>query len=101
MRIEAGKEEVIRYSYICDLCGKGTERHRVCSICGRDLCSSCTKFDSRDMGDYPENYCSHCFKVGYKYLGQIEVEQEKFDRIVEELEQRWKDEAIKNIKESR
>ncbi len=33
MKIEAGKEEVIKYSYICDICGKGTEHHRVCSIC--------------------------------------------------------------------
>ena len=99
MRIESGKEEVIKYSYICDLCGKGTEHHRVCGICGRDLCSDCTKFDPRNMGDYPEKYCNSCFKVGDKYLRQIEVEQEKFDMLIEELEHKWRDDAIKSIKE--
>lgn len=26
MRIETGKEEIIKYSYVCDLCGKGAEQ---------------------------------------------------------------------------
>jgi len=84
MRVETGKEEVIKYSYICDICGKGTEHHRVCSICGRDLCSSCTKFDPRDMGDYPDKFCGQCFEIGQKYLDRIGIEQEK-----------WRDEAMK------
>ena len=98
MRIEAGKEEIIKYSYICDLCGKETGYHRVCSICGRDICSSCTKFDPRDMGDYPEKYCESCFNIGQKYLGQISAEEEKCDVIVENLEQEWRDEATKVLK---
>ena len=98
MKIESGREEVIRYSYICDLCGKGTEHHRVCSICSRDLCSNCTKFDPRDMGDYPEKYCYNCFKVGDKYLRQISIEEEKCETIVEKLEQEWRDEALESIK---
>lgn len=101
MRIGTGKEEVIKYSYICDLCGKGTEHHRVCSICGRDICSSCTKFDPRDMGDYPEKYCDSCFNIGRKYLDRISTEQEKFDVLIEEIEQEWRDEAIKVVKISK
>lgn len=102
MRIEKDREEVIIYSYICDLCGKGTEHHKVCSICGRDMCSNCTNFDPRDMtADYPEKYCDSCFKAGEKYLRQIKVEQEKFDILIEELEQKWKDDAIRSIKEGR
>ena len=50
------------------------------------------------MGDYPEKYCNCCFKVGDKYLRQIEVEQEKFDMLIEDLEQEWRDEAMKIIK---
>lgn len=101
MRIETGKEEVIKYSYICDLCGKGTGNHRVCGICGRDLCSSCTKFDPRDMGDYQEKYCDSCFNIGRKYLDRISAEQEKFDVLIEEIEQEWRDEAIKVVKISK
>lgn len=101
MRIEAGKEEIIKYSYVCDICGKGTEHHRICSICGRDLCSSCTKFDPRDMGDYPEKFCDQCFNIGRKYLDRFSVEQEKFDTLIEEIEQEWRDEAIKAVKTTR
>jgi hypothetical protein len=98
MRIEAGKEEVIKYSYICDICGNETSHHRICSICSRDICSDCTKFDPRDTGDYPEKYCDSCFNIGKKYLDQISIEEEKYDVIIENLEQEWRDEAIKAVK---
>lgn len=101
MRIEGGKEEIIKYSYICDLCGKETGYHRICNICGRDICSSCTKFDPRDMGDYPDKYCEPCFKIGQKYLDQISAEEDKYDKIVENLEQEWRDEAIEIVKKGK
>lgn len=101
MRIEAGKEEVIKYSYICDLCGKEVAHHRVCSICGRDICSVCTKFGHRDRGDYPEKYCVNCFQIGQKYLDKISAEEEKCEVIVENIEQEWKDEAISAIKKGK
>lgn len=95
VRIEAGREEVIQYAYICDLCKKGYRHGSNCSICGRDICSSCTKFDPRDMGDYPSKYCDSCFKVGEKYLEQISVEEEKHETVVATIEQTWRDEALK------
>ena len=101
MRIEKGREEVIIYSYICDFCGNGTEHHRVCSICGRDLCSDCTKFDPRNIGDYPEKFCINCFQIGQKYIDQINIEQEKFDALIERLEQEWRDDAIKALEMTR
>jgi len=101
MKVETGKEEVIKYSYRCDLCGKEAAHHRTCGICGRDICSDCTKFDPRDTGDYPEKYCVPCFQIGQKYLDQISSEEEKYDVIVENLEQEWRDEAIKAIKGSK
>lgn len=101
MKIETGKEEVIKYFYICDLCGNRTEHHRFCSICGRDICYDCTKLDPRDMGDYPVKFCNQCFDVGQKYLRRINAEQEKFDVLIEEIEQEWKDEAIKAVKISK
>ena len=98
MKVEAGKEEIIKYCYVCDICGKGSAHRRACGICGRDICSGCTKFDPRDHGDYPEKYCVICFNVGQKYLEKIMAEQEKFDATIEELEQDWKDEAIALLK---
>lgn len=98
MRIEAGKEEIIIYSHRCDVCGKEPISRMTCSICGRDICYDCTRFNPREMGDYPTKYCISCFKVGEKYLEQTRIENEKFDNIVEELEQKWRDDAIKAVK---
>lgn len=98
MQIEAGKEEITKYFYRCDLCGKDSAHRRTCSICGRDMCHDCTRFEPRDIGDYPSRYCRDCFNVGGKYLDQISIEQEKFDVTVENLEKEWRDEAIKSIK---
>lgn len=98
MRIEAGREEVIQYSYLCDLCKKGYKHGSICCICGRDICSSCTRFDPRCMGDYPSRYCDSCFKIGEKYLEQTNIEEEKHSAILEKIEQEWKDEAIKVVK---
>lgn len=99
MQIEWSKEEIINYVYQCDLCGKASAHRITCSICDRDMCSDCTKFEPRDMGDYPSRYCSDCFNVGTKYLDKISIEQEKFDATVEKLEKEWRDEAIKSIKD--
>lgn len=59
--------------------------------------------DPRDTGDYPRKYCIDCFKIGEKYLGQIkaeeeEEEEEKFELFEEELEQKWKYDAIRSAK---
>lgn len=99
MKIEAGKEEIIKYCYRCDLCGKDSSHRRTCSICGRDMCSDCTRFEPRDViGDYPSRYCSDCFNIGKKYLDIISTEQEKFDATVERLENEWREEATKSVK---
>lgn len=95
VRIEAGIEEVIQYAYICDLCKKGYKHGSVCSICDRDICISCTKFDPRDMGDYPSMYCNDCFAIGEKYIDRINAEEEKHSTVIEKIEQEWKDEALK------
>lgn len=100
MQIEAGKEEITKYFYRCDLCGQDSVHRRTCGICGRDMCSNCTKFEPRDvMGDYPSRYCSDCFNIGKKYLDLISIEQEKFDATVEKLENEWREEAIKSVKD--
>ncbi len=101
MRIIAGKEEIINYSYKCDICGKTSSHRATCSICGRDICYDCTKFDPRDTWDYPEKYCNSCFNIGQKYFHLINIEQERFDALIEKIEQEWKDEAIRLTKESK
>lgn len=98
MQIESGKEEIIKYCYRCDLCGKDSLDRRTCNICGRDICSDCTKFEPRDVGVYPSKYCPDCFNIGKKYLDLISREQEKFDATVERLEREWREEAIKSVK---
>lgn len=98
MQIEVSKEEITKYLYRCDICGKDSVHRRVCSICGRDICYDCTRFEPRDMGDYPAKYCIECFDIGKKYLDKISVEQEKFDATVEKLENEWRCEAIKSVK---
>lgn len=101
MKIDAGKEEIIKYVYRCDLCENETIHHRTCSICGRDICPACTRFDPRDRGDYSEKYCDICFNIGGKYLEQMSKEEEKYDAIIENLEQEWRDEAIKAVNASK
>lgn len=101
MIIEVGKEEVVQYNYGCDLCENVSSYQITCSICDRDICHNCTKFDPRDIEEYPRRYCNHCFSVGHKYLGIISREQEKFDVLVEGLEQEWRDEAIGLIKKNK
>lgn len=95
MQIEVDRNEAIKYAYQCDLCGKVSAYRRICSICNRDICSDCTLFDPRCNIDYPEKYCTSCFKIGEKYIERMNEEQEKFDIIMEEIEQEWRDEAIK------
>ncbi len=97
MQIEKGKKEIIEYLYKCDICGKEFSSQKVCSICGIDICYECSKVDPRDMGDYPTLYCINCFNIGEKYLEQIYIEEEKFDSVIEKLEQEWKEEALNSI----
>lgn len=98
-----GKEEIVKYFYKCDLCGTLSTYKRSCNICGKDICYNCTKFDPRspgmgDTGNYPEKYCLSCFNIGKKYIDRMNKEQEKFDTLIEEIEQEWRDESIRSIK---
>lgn len=98
MKIEADSCDGIKYAYQCDLCGKVSSHRRVCYICNRDICTSCAFFDPRCDGDHPEKYCASCFNTGEKYFKRMEDERGKFDIIMEDIEQEWKDEAIEVAK---
>jgi hypothetical protein len=82
----------------CDLCDSGDMTERACSICHRDLCKSCRVFDDRDDGDYPDLYCSQCWKIGETYRERIEELQRDCDDDVHDQEQAWFDEAIEAAK---
>ncbi len=101
MRIEAGKEDVIEYSYICDLCKKSYRYGSHCSICCRDICTSCTKFDPRDTGGHLSTYCNDCFAIGEKYIDRINAEEEKHETFIATIEEEWKDEALKAVKNNK
>lgn len=94
MQVEVDREEKIGCIYQCDLCGKISKYRRTCSICNRDTCSNCTFFDPRWMGDHLDTYCKSCFNIGKEYFDRMEEEREKFDILMEEIEQEWKDKAI-------
>ena len=101
MKIEADREDTIKYMYQCDLCGKVSAHKRTCGICNRDTCSECTFFDPRCMGNYPDTYCKSCFNIGKKYFNRMEEEREKFEALTEKIEQDWRDKALKMSKLAR
>lgn len=84
-------------AYRCDLCGKVFWHKITCSICNRDICTNCTFFDPRCDGDHPEKYCKQCFDIGKEYFDRMENEREKFDVLIEEIEQEWRDKAIELV----
>ncbi len=95
MKVEVDREETIRFAYQCDLCGKISTHKRFCCICSRDICSDCTKFDPRSYGDCPDKYCLDCFKIGEKYIDRMNEEEKRHDSVIEEIDQEWRDEAMK------
>lgn len=94
MKIEVGREGTIEHMYQCDLCGRASVNRITCSICDRDICPSCTFFDPGWMGDSTDKYCESCFNIGKEYFKRMEEEQEKFDTLMEKIEQEWKNKAI-------
>lgn len=98
MEVEIDREdtttEMMKFVYSCDLCGKISRHRRICSICNRDICSSCTFFDPRCIEDYRDMYCESCFNIGEEYFRRMEEERKKFDIVIEEIEKEWKEKAI-------
>ena len=62
------------------------------------MCSGCAFSDPRYNGDLQKKYCLSCFKIGEKYVERMNDEQDKFDILIEEIEQEWIDEAMKMAK---
>ncbi len=86
------------YSYVCDFCNTEVSTNRVCSICGKNICYEHSNYDPREYGDYPTKYCDVCFNIGKKYLKQMDLERDKYDIIIEKLENDWKNEAVEFLK---
>lgn len=94
MKLKVGRENSIDNTYQCDICGEVSVYKVTCSICGRDMCSSCTFFDTGCFGNYTDKYCESCFNIGKEYFDRFKKEREKFDTIMEKIEREWKDRAI-------
>jgi hypothetical protein len=94
MKIETDRAETMEPVYSCDLCGRISKHRITCSICNIDICSHCTFFDPRPDVEYQEKYCTSCFNIGKEYFDKMEEEKEKFDVLMEDIEQEWKDKAI-------
>jgi hypothetical protein len=55
----------------CDICSDEIQpytygygkRGSECTVCGRDMCRDCSKYDPDELGDYPDRYCTFCFSL--------------------------------------
>lgn len=97
MKVETGEQiTTTLYTMTCDFCGIKVEDvpsplyikwH--CKICKRDACNKCISWDYRYSNDYPDRYCPECWEWGKHYLKLLEIEQQRHDDKVEDLEKRW------------
>ena len=51
--MEVEEREEYEYTAICSICGKLTEKWKVCDICGDPYCSQCKSED--------EGHCNECW----------------------------------------
>ena len=95
----AETEVIEKHVYTCDICGKEMSRFRECLMCKRHICKECLVYEW-DNSDYPDIYCKSCWKIGEPFRKQIEIEEEKHDKLEEQLYADWKIVALKRIKEN-
>jgi len=100
---------VNKIDYFCDMCSlEGKEKklaspgsygeYYSCYMCDKDICRDHLVHDTRDIGDYPTQYCTYCWKVGEKYRKKMEEIEEKCDEKLQEQKNLWEEEALKKNK---
>lgn len=85
----AQKEQKIQITkYYCDICknelGSKPNFPR-CSICGRELCKKCMRYDPTNHGDYPGAWCKIC----------LQLWETKYERLLEKVENECWDKECK------
>lgn len=72
------------YAYYCDVCGKeiSYEEYRLsCPLCGKSLCYQ----DRVVFERYDTPFCPRCVPELLPIKRQIDSEQERFDKVIEEM----------------
>ncbi len=110
IKIKAIPAKVIEETtYVCDLCGKETDRdrHRTCQLCKRDICWKQLDFDDEDCtktckcndcyGDYMDSLCKVCYTLKFKkYQKEGEDIRERHAIEEEKLENKIIKESLTN-----
>jgi len=90
---------VVREEVVCDFCGEFATNK--CCICSSDIC---TRHIERnyDEGDYPDYYCKSCFDLKHeKYAGEYRRLQDEYNKAIDDLELKIKEESLLLVKESK
>ena len=80
--------------WFCDICGEECE-NRSCRACGRTICRSCSTYDDRDHGDYPDRFCVACWGHGTPAREKIKQVEQAYDDWMSDREEAWRDAAKK------
>ena len=102
-KTEEKKKTVKIIKYYCDVCGKEVRTSLAthiykCMICDRDICEKDTySHYTFESGDYPDRYCYSCWNAGESYRKEIEILEEELEHKKAQLEDRWIEEAKKNL----
>jgi hypothetical protein len=79
-----------RTIYKCDICGEPASRGKhTCTICRRDLCTKHILSDPRNSSDYADAFCQRCWNVGEPFRAEQAVEEERHEKIVDDILSRW------------
>ena len=83
----------------CDICNLEIEkhqRHRVCSLCKRDVHGiKCSEYDPEEYGDYPAIFCIICYNLKFvKYQQEREELYKTIDKLEQQLENKIKKESL-------
>ena len=86
IREEILVEQVVKNTWICDICGDEIYHDLACSTirceqCGKDLCERCIGHENNTMGDYREGYCKSCWDIGQTYLSRIQMLENEIEDI--------------------
>jgi len=101
IKIETTQETVVKEHWFCDVCGKeysmGCSK-RKCTICGCDVCNSCSEHEEHVEYEYSDRYCLKCWKMGEKYRSRIAKARAKFYALCDDAMKRWKDDSLEAAK---
>ena len=85
----------------CDECGElNTDFFKPqCCMCHCDLCLLCCITHPFEDGDYPNKYCSKCWKICEPYIEKMKKEEDECDKKIEIIENEMTKACKENVQE--